>query len=226
MNGKILTYIKAEIILDVLELKWCKMLDLVELEYDKMFQKKWPDLNSYFSALHWTHSDKEKTHRSVCSDLYSLVYCHVHQRLLINWTQLHKFGLDVLLQPCSAHSLPPVSITFSRDTVAVTAADVWKQYWSTAGEAAAHTATLLLSINDAFHGRWYKLSRCEQRPRASKTVTGICTVHIAYVLFSRGTGASQNKLKLMYFSGVPWTPVVMRRLGAKGFSSRTLQSFN
>ncbi len=85
------------------------------------------------------------------------------------------------------------------------------------GEALAHTATLLLSINDAFHGRWYKLSRCEQRPRASKTVTEICTVHIAYVLFSRGMGAIQNKLKLMYFAGVPQTRVVMRRLGAKGF---------
>lgn len=135
----------------------------------------------YFSALtgHTVTGKNTHTQRSVCSDLF--VYCHVHQSLLINWIQLHMFSLGVPLQTCSAHPLPPVSITFSRDTVAVTAADVWKQYWSTAGEAAVRTATLLLSINDAFHGRWYKLLWCEQRPRARKTVMGICTVNIAYV---------------------------------------------
>lgn len=195
MNGKILTYIKAEIckVIDVLELKWCKMLDLVKLEYNKMFQKKCSrnDLTWTLISQHYTgHTvTRKKTHRSVCSDLYSLVYCHVHQTLLINWTQLHKFGLDVPLQPCSAHSLPPVSITFSRYTVAVTAADVWKQYWSTAGEAAAHTATLLLSINDAFHGRWYKLSQCEQRLRASKTSHGdlYCTYRICFIQSGDGS---------------------------------------
>lgn len=135
------------------------------------------------------------------------------------------FSLGVPLQPCSAHPLPPVSIIFSRDTVSVTAADVWKQYWSTAGEAAVRTATLLLSINDAFHGRWYKLLRCEQRPRARKTVMGICTVNIACVLFSLGMGALQNKLKWMYFAGVSWTHVGMLRLGAKGFLISDIAEF-
>lgn len=142
-----------------------------------------PNTSPYFSALTEHTVTRKNTHGWVCSDLYLFVCCHVHQRLLINWIWLHKFGLGVTLQPCSAHPLPPVSITFSRDIVAVTAADVWKQYWSTAGEAAARTDTLLLSINDAFHGRWYKLLRGEQRPRARRLSRG-SVLYISHMFYS------------------------------------------
>lgn len=45
------------------------------------------------------------------------------------------------------------------------------------------------------------------------------------VLFSPGMEALGNKLKLMYFAKLFWTRVVMQCLGAKVFSSWTLQSF-